>query len=137
MPIALLVTQAIIVTLFSFVFLVMPTVSSAYWILNAMISELYLIMYILMFSAAIKLRYKYPSTHRPYKIPGGNWGMWMIAGLGLIASCFALFVGFFPPAQLATGNPVFYVGFLILGVALTCAAPSLILCFKKPSWTTN
>lgn len=134
MPVALLLTQAIIVTLFSMVFLIMPTVSSAYWILSAMISQLYLIMYMLMFAAAIKLRYKFPLTHRSYKIPGKNLGMWIVAGLGLIGSFFAFFVGFFPPAQLCTGNPVFYVGFLILAVILSCTAPSLILVFKKPEW---
>jgi len=135
MPVALLLTQGIIVSLFSLVFLIMPTVSSAYWILSAMISQLYLIMYILMFAAAIRLRYKRPHVERVYKVPGGNLGMWIVAGLGLIGSFFAFFIGFFPPAQLSTGNPFFYVGFLILGVILVCITPSLILRFKKPDWS--
>lgn len=136
MPVTLLITQAIIVTLFSSVFLIMPTVSSAYWILSAMISQLYLVMYILLFSAAIKLRYKQPHANRPYKVPGGNLGMWVVAGLGLIGSCFAFFIGFFPPAQLKTGDPVFYISFLILSVIISCLAPSIILFFKKPNWST-
>jgi amino acid transporter len=59
MPKRLLLTQAIIVTCMSLVFILMPSVSSAFWILSAIVAQLYLIMYILLFAAAIKLRYKY------------------------------------------------------------------------------
>lgn len=134
MPVALLITQAIIVSLFSIAFLIMPTVSSAYSILNATIAQLYLIMYILMFAAAIKLRYKHPDVERPYKIPGGLFGIWTVGILGLIGSTATLFVGFFPPAQIATGSAVVYITFLVLSIILFCFAPSFILLFKKPHW---
>ena len=135
MPIVLLIGQAIIVSLFSAVFLVMPTVSSAYWILNATLAQIYLVMYILMFSAAIKLRYKRPHVKRAFKIPGGKVGMWCTAGLGLIGSASTFFIGFFPPSQIKTGDALFYVGFLILSIVVVCIAPSVILLFRKPSWT--
>ncbi|MBS0652507.1 MAG: amino acid permease [Verrucomicrobia bacterium] len=135
MPVALLISQGVIVTIFSLIFLVMPTVSSAYWILNAMVAQLYLVMYILMFAAAIKLRYKRPNVARAYKIPGGKLGIWLVAGLGLIGSASTFFIGFFPPAQITTGNTLFYVTFLFLSIALACFAPTIILWFKKPSWS--
>lgn len=134
MPVALLIAQAVIVTLFSVVFVIMPTVSSAYWILNATLAQLYLVMYILMFAAAIKLRYKQPHVKRAYKIPGGKIGIWVVAGLGLLGSCATFFIGFFPPAQIPTGNVVFYVSFLFVSILLGCLAPTIILMFKKPSW---
>jgi putative glutamate/gamma-aminobutyrate antiporter len=134
MPVALLLAQAIIVTLFSLIYLVMPTVSSAYWILNAMVAQLYLLMYILMFAAAIKLRYKRPDVPRAYRIPGGHAGMWLVAGLGLIGSAATFLIGFFPPAQIMTGSTTFYVIFLLLSIALACFAPTIILQFKKPRW---
>lgn len=135
MPVALLIGQALIVSLFSLVFLVMPTVSSAYWILNAMVAQLYLLMYILMFAAAIKLRYKRPDVPRPYKIPGGTVGMWIVGGLGLIGSSSTFIIGFLPPAQIPTGNTFFYILFLLISIAIASLAPSIILFFKKPSWT--
>jgi putative glutamate/gamma-aminobutyrate antiporter len=135
MPVALLISQGVIVTIFSLIFLVMPTVSSAYWILNAMVAQLYLVMYILMFAAAIKLRYKRPNVVRAYKIPGGKLGIWLVAGLGLIGSAATFFIGFFPPAQIPTGNTVFYVTFLFLSIVLACFAPTIILWFKKPNWS--
>ncbi len=135
MPVALLISQGVFVTLFSLVFIVMPTVSSAYWILNAMVAQLYLLMYTLMFAAAIKLRYKRPNVPRAYQIPGGNFGMWCIAGLGLLGSAGTFFIGFFPPAQIQTGNTLFYVAFLFLSILLSCLAPTIILWFKKPNWS--
>ena len=134
MPINLLIAQAIIVTLFSSAFVFMPTVSSGYWILNATLAQLYLIMYVLMFAAAIRLRYKYPHVPRHYRIPGGNFGMWLVAGLGLIGSLATFGIGFFPPAQITTGSASLYVTFLSISIILACLAPSIILLFKKPHW---
>jgi amino acid transporter len=134
MPTALLIAQALIVTLFSIAFVIMPTVSSAYWILNATLAQLYLIMYILMFAAVIKLRYKRPRIERAYKIPGGIVGVWIVAGLGLIGSVATFIIGFFPPAQIATGNTFTYVAFLVISIVLACIAPSIILFFKKSNW---
>lgn len=134
MPKRLLIVQAIFVSLFSLVFVFMPTVSSAFWILSAIVAQLYLVMYVLLFAAAIKLRYKRPNVERSYKIPGGKVGIWAVAGLGLIASAFAMFIGFFPPSQIETGSVFFYVLFLILGVILACLAPTIILLFQKPRW---
>ena len=134
MPTRLLIVQAIFVSLLSMIFVFMPTVSSAFWILSAITAQLYLVMYILLFAAAIKLRHKKPKVERPYKIPGGKAGVWIISGIGIFSSLFALLIGFFPPAQIETGNIVFYVSFLVLGVVLACFAPSIILFFKKPSW---
>ena len=134
MPVNLLIIQACIVSAITLLFLLMPTVSSAYWIITVIVSQLYVIMYILMFAAAIKLRYKKPHIERSYKIPGGNIGMWIIAGMGIVAGAFTLLIGFFPPNQLATGNKIFYLGFLISAVLLACLAPGIILRFKKPSW---
>ena len=133
-PTRLLFIQAIFVTILSLIFVFMPTVSSAFWILTAIVAQLYLLMYILMFAAAIKLRYKKPDVIRSYKIVGGKPMMWVVSGLGIVSSVFAFIIGFFPPAQIQTGNVLFYVLFLIIGVILACCAPSLILLFQKPHW---
>lgn len=134
MPVTLLIIQAVIVSIISLLFLLMPTVSSAYWIITVIVSQLYLIMYLLMFAAAIKLRYKKPHIERSYKIPGGNVGMWITCGVGTLTSVFTLIIGFFPPAQIPTGNLFFYVAFLVVGVILSCLGPSIILLFKKENW---
>lgn len=133
-PVNLLIVQAFIVTVLSFIFLLMPTISSSFWILTALCVILYLIMYLLVYAAAIWLRYSKPDVVRAYTIPGGLLGMWIVGGIGFLGSLFTLVVGFFPPSQLKTGSIYFYEGFLIAGTLVMCAVPLMIDRFKKPSW---
>ena len=133
-PVNLLLIQGGIVTLLSLIFLLMPNVSSSYWILSALTIQLYLIMYNILYAAAIKLRYSNPDVPRAYKIPMGNFGMWLVAGIGVIGALFAIFIGFFPPAQLASGNVFFYEAFLIIGIIIMCGAPMIIYNLRKPHW---
>lgn len=134
MPISMLIFQGIVFSLLALVFLLMPDVNSSFWILIALTSQLYVLMYILMFAAAITLRYKKPHVKRSYRIPGGNFGMWLIAIVGILSCLFALSIGFFPPDQLQTGDLLPYELFLVFGILIVCSAPHLILRFKKPSW---
>lgn len=136
-PVNLLIVQGLIVTALALVFLLMPNVSSSYWILSALTIQLYLIMYNLLYAAAIKLRYSRPDVERAYKIPGGNFGMWAVAGIGVLGALFAIFIGFFPPSQLKSGNILFYESFLVIGILIMCAAPMLIYQCRKPSWVAK
>jgi amino acid transporter len=133
-PTNILLVQGAVATAVTFVFLYMPTVSSSYWILSALTILLYLLMYLLLFAAAIKLRYSRPDVVRAYTIPGGKAVMWIVAGMGIAGSLFTFFVSFFPPEQIDTGNIVFYELFLIVGTVLSCIVPFIIFKFQKPSW---
>ena len=136
-PVNLLAVQGCIVTILSLIFLLMPDVSSSYWLLSVLTVQLYLIMYILLYSAAIKLRYSKPNVQRAYKIPGGNWGMWIVAGVGILGALFAIFIGFFPPAQLKSESILFYGLFLSLSILVMCGVPLVIYKFRKPNWQTT
>ncbi|HEX2580340.1 MAG TPA: amino acid permease [Rhabdochlamydiaceae bacterium] len=133
-PVNLLLFQAIIVTLSAFIFLHMPTVSASFWILTALSAQSYLVMYILMFVSAIKLRYSKPNVVREYRVPYKMPGMWITAGLGILSSSFAIFMSFFPPSQLETGSLLFYELFLIIGLFIMCGIPLIIYQFRQPSW---
>ncbi|HUV86593.1 MAG TPA: amino acid permease [bacterium] len=130
----ILVVQALIVTALSLVFLLMPTVSSSYWILTALTAQLYLVMYVLLFVSAVRLRYSEPGVARAYKVPGGKLGMWLVAGVAVAAAAFTVAIGYFPPAQLQTGNVFFYEAFLALGMVIVCAVPLLVYRFRRPGW---
>lgn len=134
MPQFLLIVQAVIVSILSLIFVFASSVNSAYWILVVLVTQVYLIMYILMFAAAIKLRYIKPQVFRAYRVPGGNIGMWIVAGVGILSSVFTFIIGFFPPSQIHTGHKVLYWMFLLLGVMFICLIPSIIIYFKKPHW---
>ena len=133
-PTRILLVQGIVVSLLSLVYLVTPTVSSAFFLLTALGVMLYLIMYILLFAAGIALRYKYPHVRRDYRIPGGYLGIWIVSGVGILGALFAIFTGFFPPIQLQWGSKTFYVWFLLIGLLLGLILPQLILKARKPHW---
>ncbi|HEY5259200.1 MAG TPA: amino acid permease, partial [Rhabdochlamydiaceae bacterium] len=107
-PTNLLIFQAIIVSISSCVFLFMPSLSSSFWILTALSAQTYLMMYVLMFIAAIRLRYKKPKVERTYRVPFGNVGMWVACVTGIVASTFAFAIAFIPPGQLDVGSLLFY-----------------------------
>ena len=87
--------------------------------------------------AAIKLRYSHDHVPRPYRIPYKKPGIWLIAGIGVVSSTFAFFIGFVPPGQLETGSLPFYESFLIVGIIVMAAIPHLIYNFRKDSWQNN
>ena len=78
-PVAILVAQGIMGSLFALVFLFVPSINTSYWMLSALTTQILVLMYILVFAAALRLRYTEPDTPRPYKVPGGKVGIWLIA----------------------------------------------------------
>jgi amino acid transporter len=125
-PVASLIVQGIGGTVFSLLFLFMPDVSTSYWMLSAVTAQIVIIMYGLMFAAVIRLRYSQPEVHRPYRIPGGLVGVWLVGGIGLIGCVVSFVLGFIPPGQLDTGNPAVYVLLLAAAVGLLSAPPFVI-----------
>ncbi len=133
-PTNLLLMQAGIITFLVVVYLFMPSINSFYWMLTALTAQLYLIMYVLMFAALIKLRYSQPNIKRPYSLPGGKVGMWLIAGLGILASVSGILLGFIPPSQINTGSGMFFQLFIVGAIVTTGIVALIILRLKKPSW---
>ena len=133
-PKVILIIQAIIVSVLGTFYLIFPNPSAAFYLLSAMTVALYLVMYLLMYAAAIKLRYSHPDEPRHFRVPGGNLGMWLLAGGGFLAVAFALVVAFFPPTQIPVGSPTLYTGMVIIGLVVFGGAPFILHAFKKPSW---
>lgn len=133
----ILYVQGGIVTLLALLFVVMPSVESFYQILSQLTVLLYLVAYLLMFAAAIRLRYSMKNLKRPYRIgKKGNFGMWLVAGVGFLASLLAFILSFFPPSQIAMGSNAVWFGVLAGGVIFFVVAPFIILAFRKKSWVS-
>ena len=73
----ILIVQGVIVTVLALAYFVMTNVSVAFFLLSAVTITLYLIMYMLMYAAAIRLRHSRPDLKRSYRVPGGIVGMWV------------------------------------------------------------
>jgi amino acid transporter len=127
----ILVVQGLITTAIALLYAFIPDVSSAYWIFSVITTQVYLIMYLLLFVAAVRLRRNNPDHPRGYRAP-------MLAGLcgvGFTASLAALLVGFVPPSQFGSGNAATYVLVVAAGaLGLGLVVPILFYKFRKPSW---
>lgn len=130
----ILLVQGGIVTLLSLLFVVMPSVQSFYQILSQLTILLYLIMYMLMFAAAITLRYKMKSAERPFRLGKGNTLMWIMGSTGFLGSLLAFVLSFIPPGQIDTGNNIVWYSVLIIGCVIMVGVPFVIYSMRKPSW---
>jgi glutamate:GABA antiporter len=135
MPTHILLVQGAVVTVMSCLYFVIDDVSVVFFLVSAMTIALYLIAYMLMYAAAIRLRYTAPSLVRPFRIPGGFVGMWLTAGVGFLGVLFSFLVAFFPPAQLPVGSPVLYVTLVVLGTVIFCGVPLILHAMRQPNWS--
>ena len=127
----ILVAQGIVISIIGLLYAFIPSVSSAYWIFSVMTTQVYLIMYLLMFIAAVKLRRNQPEHPRGYKAPALT--TWCVVG-GL-ASVLAFLIGFVPPSQFSHSSVVVYGLLILAGILLIGVLPPLLLYrLRKPSW---
>ena len=131
----ILLLQGALVTLLGLLFVVMPSVQSFYQILSQLTVLLYLIMYLLMFAAAIYLRYAMKKANRPFRIGSkGNGLMWIVGGVGFLGSLLAFILSFIPPGQIAVGSKTMWYAVLVIGCIVVVVIPLIIYALRKPSW---
>src|SRR6478609_6447143 len=112
-PQNILVTQGVLTTIIALGYALIPDVSSAYWIFSVITTQVYLIVYLLMFVAAVKLRKSQPDHPRGYRAPM----LVGLCGVGFAASLAALLIGFVPPSQFGGASTGVYV-VIVAGGAL-------------------
>ncbi|MDF1795682.1 MAG: APC family permease [Coxiellaceae bacterium] len=117
---AVLLLQAILVSVICLVFLFVPSVNGSYWFLTDLSTELYLLMYLLMFIAAIVLKKRFPRVEGAFHLPGKQWCFYLVCVLGMMGCGLALYVGFFPPAGIDVGGDHHY------RVMFTCGLLAMI-----------
>ncbi|HRE31101.1 MAG TPA: hypothetical protein PLD88_03915, partial [Candidatus Berkiella sp.] len=70
------------------------------------------------------LRYTQPGVQRIYRIPGGNWGVWLVAGIGALFCVAAFLLGFIAPPEYQFDEKI-YALTLLSGIVLFSAPPFL------------
>lgn len=126
MPQNVLVLQAILVSVVCLAFTLFKSVNDIYWLLTDLSTELYVLMYVLMFLAALSLHYKHKHIEKPFKIWGGNTMKWVLCGMGLLSSFVTLIIGFIPPSTLNFGGTGHYMMVFGGGLIVLCL-PGLLL----------
>ncbi len=130
-PPRILIAQAVIVSLFCTVFLLAPSVNGFYWFLMALSTEMYMIMYILVFLSALVLRMRNPHPVDTFRVPGGIIGMWIIALLGCCSSAATIAVTFWPPDNVEVGEPIHYAMTIFGGSVLALLPVFLFFQYQK------
>lgn len=115
----ILIMQALLVTLLCSGFLLFPSINAIYWLFTALSTELYILMYVLMFIAAWRLKSKFPNLKRPFAVPGGLIGYYSVCVLGLAGCILTLIIGFIPPIEYVNfGTAVHYRLIFSIGIFL-------------------
>ncbi|MGY5738871.1 APC family permease [Vibrio antiquarius] len=113
-PVSLLLLQGAIVSVLSLVFVFVPNVNQGMWLLNILMTQLYMVMYICIFVSFLVSRYKHADIERPFRVAGGKIGMCLVAGLGLMSCLVTIVVSFDVPAGISakTGAYALILGFI-------------------------
>jgi amino acid transporter len=127
----LLITQAILVSLFCLAFLFMPSINASYWLLTALSTELYMLMYILLLLASLRLRYKYPNQAGAFLIPGKKLGLWLVSLLGIVGCSITLLVGFLPPVGINMNMGINYSTLFSLGIIVMLMPVGIFYGYKR------
>ena len=92
-------------------------------------------MYLMMFAAAIYLRYSMKDTPRPFRLGSkGNCLMWIVSGVGFLGSLLAFVLSFIPPAQISVGSNAVWYSVLVIGCVVVVVVPFIIYAMRKPHW---
>ena len=131
-PVIVLLMQAVLVSVLMMVFFLLPSVNGAYWLVSVLAGQIYALMYMLMFAAAIVLALRdrggasnniniSNNYSESYRITSKLGGMLGVSIFGLIGSSVAFLVCFIPPNQISIGSHVGYEMILLIAlISLVC-----------------
>lgn len=125
-----LLMQAVLVSLFCLVLFLVPSVNSFYWFLTALSTDLYIMMYILMFLGVIKLHYSFKDRPKSFKIPGKTYGLWIVSLLGIFGCLLTILVSFFPPDNFQISKS-YYAFLMAVGNVVMLLPVSFFYLYKK------
>ncbi len=129
-PANLLIAQAILVSFICLAFLLMPSINSSYWLLTALSTQTYMIMYVLMFISGIRLYKTLTAQKTGFCIPGGKYGLIGTCLLGLSGCFITMTVGFIPPSSMDVGSLLHYE-LIFLSSIVMITTPVLICIFYR------
>jgi len=127
----ILLLQAILVSLLCSAFLLMPSVNGSYWLLTDLSTQLYMLMYGILFISYIKLKHKYPNKKAAFHIPGGKKFAIITAMAGCTGVAITMYIDFIPPQGINVGGFWHYEILFGAGMIIALLIPLLYLIIKK------
>ncbi len=124
-PFRILIFQAILVSVFCFALHFVPDVNTYYWFLMALSTGLYMLMYVVLFLAALKLK----RPKNSYQIPKGM--RTLSCYLGLFSCAATIIIGLQPPSEMILESTMKYVLMIIGGFGLMICPVALFWLYQK------
>lgn len=128
----LLCIQACGVSLISTLFLMLPSINTSYWIMITLATQMYLLMYVLMFIGAVRLSWKQGTWHR--------WGILITSLMGLIGIGIVFTVSFAQQPSFKQSSQLLYsllLGLSLLLMAGTSLLGKKLLYYSQPPYLKN
>ena len=132
-PSGILILQAIIMTVTCLLLELVPSVQAYYWLLTALSTQIYSLMYLMMFFAALKLKFTNKSALKntdDFHIPGGKVGMSIVCITGIAGTILCVVVGFIPPDNMYD-NPIEFIQTLCICLVLSSIPVILFMLYRK------
>jgi amino acid transporter len=108
------------------------SIDELFWSIFAFSSIIFLLPYVVMALAFLKLRTSDPDAHRPYQVPFGRAGAWTAAGLCVVWLALATVFFVVDPFDLSTFDAqTFWL--IIGGLAVTFAVQEVFVA-RSPRW---
>ncbi|RSX54993.1 amino acid permease [Bifidobacterium dolichotidis] len=126
-----LIVQAVIISVFALVYLLIPAVNTAFLMLVNATSVLYCIVYVLMAIGIMRLRKTQPTLARPFRIGKTGNGLCYFIAIVLLA-VIVLVNGLVYATSSVANNIVVTIVSIVLFVI-----PLFIFAHKKPAWETD
>jgi amino acid transporter len=134
-PITFVMIQAIVISLVSFLYVVVPDINSAFLIITITTTILYCIVYALIAISAIRLRYNMPNIKRPFRLGSkGNGLMWFVSLFSMAGIVLTIIVSLIPPSILKPSQYTGYVAFQVIATVVMIGIALIINKCKKPEW---
>lgn len=131
-PTALLITQAVVGSVLSLIFIQISN-NSSIWILTALSAQFTCLLYILVFAACLKLRYSQPHTKRPFKVRS----LWLVASVAILACIFGFFIVYIPHNKLVVINNTSYILLLVVALMLLLLPAIVLIKYRHRSKTAK
>ncbi|MEV2753979.1 tyrosine-tyramine antiporter [Paenibacillus larvae] len=134
-PITFVLIQAIVISIVSVLYVVVPDVNSAFLIITITTTILYSLVYGLIAISAIRLRYKMPDVKRPFRLGNkGNGLMWFVSVLSMISVAITIVVSIIPPSILKPNQFMGYIIYQVLATVIMVGIALIIYKLKRPDW---
>lgn len=120
-PQSIVLMQTIFVTLFSLIYLFFPSIKDAYIMLSIICAQTYLSMYLLLFAAFLRLRYRalQPSTPPSIKEQYWPYGGYLIGLSGLFTVTLALIGSWLPVRHLQSSMQIAFLALITITIYVT------------------